>query len=205
MRCAPMIRVWKEEKLSADPGLPQWWAQIDQWRAKNSLSFKNSTKVIKPQHAIDRLYALTRGRETYITTEVGQHQMWAMQRFKFEEPNHWMTSGGLGTMGYWLAGGGGRADGASRCAGDRHRRRSERADDHAGDVHGGAVRSADQDFYLEQRVYGHGAPVAAAAAWRALFAFLFEALPDFVKLADAYGAVGLRASTPDELDAKIRR
>ena len=83
--------------IHADPALPAWWKQIAEWRAKNSLGFKNSTKLIKPQYAIDRLYELTRGRETYITTEVGQHQMWAMQRFKFEEPNHWMTSGGLGT------------------------------------------------------------------------------------------------------------
>ena len=97
-----MIKVWKEEKLAADPALGAWWKQIGEWRAKNSLHFKNSTKLIKPQYAIDRLYAATRGRETYITTEVGQHQMWAMQRFKFEEPNHWMTSGGLGTMGYGL-------------------------------------------------------------------------------------------------------
>ena len=97
-----MIEAWREEKLAPDPGLSAWWVQIAQWRARNSLAFKNSTTLIKPQYAIDRLYAATRGRETYITTEVGQHQMWAMQRFKFEEPNHWMTSGGLGTMGYGL-------------------------------------------------------------------------------------------------------
>ena len=75
---------------------------IDGWRARNSFGFRNSDKIIKPQHAIKRLYDLTRGRDVYITTEVGQHQMWAAQHFAFEEPNRWMTSGGLGTMGYGL-------------------------------------------------------------------------------------------------------
>ncbi len=79
-----------------------WWAQIDTWRARRSLSYGRSEETIKPQYAIERLYALTRGRETYITTEVGQHQMWAAQHFHFDEPNHWMTSGGLGTMGYGI-------------------------------------------------------------------------------------------------------
>ncbi len=87
----------------ARSGAEDWWKQIDAWAArKKSLDFKNSATIIKPQYAVDRLYELTRGREVYITTEVGQHQMWAAQRFKFEKPNHWMTSGGLGTMGYGL-------------------------------------------------------------------------------------------------------
>src|SRR6202042_1946003 len=73
-----------------------------QWRAKNSFAFRNSNKIIKPQHAVRRLYALTRGRDVYITTEVGQHQMWAAQHFHFDAPNRWMTSGGWGTMGYGL-------------------------------------------------------------------------------------------------------
>ena len=98
-----MIRIWKEEKKQVDQqALKAWWAQIDQWRARKSLSYRSSQTLIKPQYAIDRLYELTKGRDVYITTEVGQHQMWAAQRFHFDAPNHWMTSGGLGTMGYGL-------------------------------------------------------------------------------------------------------
>jgi len=199
-----MLRIWKEEKLVPDPALPQWWAQIEQWRGKNSLSFKNSTKVIKPQHAIDRLYALTRGRETYITTEVGQHQMWAMQRFKFDEPNRWMTSGGLGTMGYGLP----------AAVGVQMAHPDALVIDIAGEA---SVQMTMQEmstavqydlpikiFILNNEYMGmvrqwqqllHGARYSHSYS---------EALPDFVKLAEAYGAVGLRAETPDELDAKIK-
>ena len=90
---------------SAQPdkkALGEWWKQIDKWRARKSLAYKNSNTVIKPQYAIQRLYELTKDRDTYITTEVGQHQMWAAQFYHFQEPNRWMTSGGLGTMGYGL-------------------------------------------------------------------------------------------------------
>jgi len=199
-----MIKVWKEEKLSADPALTAWWKQIADWRAKNSLSFKNSTKLIKPQHAIDRLYALTRGREVYITTEVGQHQMWAAQRFKFEEPNHWMTSGGLGTMGYGLP----------AAIGVQMAHPGALVIDIAGEA---SVQMTMQEmstavqydlpikiFILNNEYMGmvrqwqqllHGGRYSHSYS---------EALPDFVKLAEAYGAVGLRADKPDELDAKIK-
>ena len=198
-----MIKVWKEEKLTADPALGAWWKQIGEWRAKNSLQFKNSTKLIKPQHAIDRLYALTRGREVYITTEVGQHQMWAMQRFKFEEPNHWMTSGGLGTMGYGLP----------AAVGVQMAHPDALVIDIAGEA---SVQMTMQEmstavqydlpikiFILNNKYMGmvrqwqqllHGGRYSHSYS---------EALPDFVKLAEAYGAVGLRAEKPDELDAKI--
>ena len=99
-----MIKIWKERKLAANAHRSDWrgWKAIDTWRGRKSLSFRNSTTTIKPQHAVRRLHALTKDRETYITTEVGQHQMWAAQHYDFEEPNRWMTSGGLGTMGYGL-------------------------------------------------------------------------------------------------------
>jgi len=199
-----MIEIWKNEKLAANPELPAWWKQIAEWRAKNSLSFKNSKKLIKPQFAIDRLYQATRGRETYITTEVGQHQMWAAQRFKFEEPNHWMTSGGLGTMGYGLP----------AAVGVQMAHPDALVIDIAGEA---SVQMTMQEmstavqydlpikiFILNNEYMGmvrqwqqllHGGRYSHSYS---------EALPDFVKLAEAYGAVGLRAEKPEELDEKIR-
>ena len=98
-----MLAVWQARKPKIDKAaLKSWWVEIDHWRARKSLYYRKRDDVIMPQYAIERLYALTRGHDTYITTEVGQHQMWAAQFFKFEEPNRWMTSGGLGTMGYGL-------------------------------------------------------------------------------------------------------
>jgi len=82
--------------------ISKWWQQIQKWRKKQSLNFINSDTIIKPQHAVQRLYELTKNQDTFITTEVGQHQMWAAQHYKFNKPNRWMTSGGLGTMGYGL-------------------------------------------------------------------------------------------------------
>src|SRR3954471_22133593 len=98
-----MVRLWRTRDMKADKkALAGWWKQIETWRARKSLAYRKPRDVIKPQYAIERLYELTKGRDVYITTEVGQHQMWAAQFFKFEEPNRWMTSGGLGTMGYGL-------------------------------------------------------------------------------------------------------
>jgi len=98
-----MIKVWKAKQCRPhEKALKEWWATIDGWRGRNCLHYENSNKIIKPQYAIQRLYELTKYKNPYITTEVGQHQMWTAQHFKFEQPCHWMTSGGLGTMGYGL-------------------------------------------------------------------------------------------------------
>src|SRR5467141_2334870 len=98
-----MVRLWRSTAMHADKAaLAAWWNQIDKWRARQSLAYKNSNELIKPQYAIGRLYELTKDRDTYITTEVGQHQMWAAQFYRCEQPNRWITSGGLGTMGYGL-------------------------------------------------------------------------------------------------------
>ncbi len=96
-----LLAVWKKKSKKADAeALKSWWKKIGEWRARDCLKYLQNGEVIKPQYAIERLYELTKDRDTYITTEVGQHQMWAAQFYKFEEPNRWMTSGGLGTMGY---------------------------------------------------------------------------------------------------------
>ena len=100
-----MLDVWKKRKYKADEAaMKKWWDQIEKWRAKNCLAYKNDSKIIKPQYALERLRHFTEkdSRDTFITTEVGQHQMWAAQFLPFNEPNRWMTSGGLGTMGYGL-------------------------------------------------------------------------------------------------------
>ncbi len=98
-----MIKVWKSTQAKPDASaLKKWWEQIDEWRSIDCLKYDQSGDIIKPQHAIQRLYDLTKDQDTYITTEVGQHQMWAAQYYGFEKPNRWMTSGGLGTMGYGL-------------------------------------------------------------------------------------------------------
>ena len=96
-----LLQVFKAEAKKPDIKAA-WWQEIASWRARNSLAYKKNNDIIMPQYAIERLFEATRGRDTYITTEVGQHQMWAAQFFGFEEPHRWMTSGGLGTMGYGL-------------------------------------------------------------------------------------------------------
>ncbi|MEJ0026818.1 MAG: acetolactate synthase 3 large subunit [Rhizomicrobium sp.] len=199
-----MLHFWKTQKKKVDrAALKAWWAEIDHWRETKSLDFKNSDTLIKPQYAIDRLYALTRGRDVYVTTEVGQHQMWAAQRFKFEEPNRWMTSGGLGTMGYGLP----------AAVGVQMAHPDALVIDIAGEA---SVQMTMQEmstavqydlpikiFILNNEYMGmvrqwqqllHGGRYSHSYS---------EALPDFVKLAEAYGGVGLRADTPAELDAKI--
>ena len=200
-----MLHFWKTQRRKVDgPALAEWWKQIEIWRKKDSLAYKHSTDIIKPQYAIDRLYALTRDRDVYITTEVGQHQMWAAQRFKFEEPNRWMTSGGLGTMGYGLP----------ASIGVQMAHPDSLVIDIAGEA---SVQMTMQEmstavqydlpvkiFILNNQYMGmvrqwqqllHGGRYSHSYS---------EALPDFVKLADAFGCLGLRAGKPAELDAKIR-
>ena len=95
-----MLILWRSKGYKSN--ISEWWNQINQWRDVKSLNYVKSEKTIKPQFAVERLYELTKDRDTYISTEVGQHQMWAAQHYHFKEPNRWMTSGGLGTMGYGL-------------------------------------------------------------------------------------------------------
>ncbi len=199
-----MLHFWKTQKRKSDlEALQEWWQQIDQWRARKSLSFKNSATVIKPQYAIDRLYELTKHRDVYITTEVGQHQMWAAQRFKFEAPNRWMTSGGLGTMGYGLP----------ASLGVQIAHPDALVIDIAGEA---SVQMTMQEmstavqYELPVKIFIlNNQYMGMVRQWQQLlhggrYSHSYsEALPDFVKLAEAFGCVGLRAESPGELDAKI--
>ncbi len=199
-----MIELFRARKASPDAAaLARWRAQIDTWRARKSLSFKASSEVIKPQFAVQRLYELTKGRDVYISTEVGQHQMWAAQHYHFEEPNRWLTSGGLGTMGYGLP----AAIGAQMA--------------HPGalviDIAGEASilmniqeLSTAAQYRLPVKIFIlNNEYMGMVRQWQELLhdgrysESYSEALPDFVKLADAYGAHGIRCSDPAELDAAI--
>jgi len=200
-----MIRLWKEaagqhDKTTLDP----WWKQIAVWRAKKSLAYRHSRDIIMPQTAIERLYALTRHRDTYITTEVGQHQMWAAQYYGFDEPYHWLTSGGLGTMGY----------GFPSAIGVQMAHRDALVVCIAGDA------SIQMNIQELSTAIQHELPVKVmilnnqymgmVRQWQQLLhgnrlAHSYtEAMPDFVKLAEAYGGEGIRAERPDELDDAIK-
>ena len=183
--------------------ISNWWEQIQKWRTKNSLHFKNSDETIKPQHAVQRLYELTKHKDTFITTEVGQHQMWAAQHYKFNKPNRWMTSGGLGTMGYGLP----------AAVGVQIAHPEKLVVDIAGEA---SVLMTMQEmstavqynlpikiFILNNQYMG------MVRQWQELLheknysESYSEALPDFIKLAEAYGCKGIMAEKPSELDEKI--
>jgi acetolactate synthase-1/2/3 large subunit len=200
-----LVAMWKGRGAKADSrALADWWAKIDRWRAVDCFRYEQPDSVIKPQYAIQRLYEACKGRETFITTEVGQHQMWAAQFFRFDRPNHWMTSGGLGTMGYGLP----------AAMGVQIAHPDALVIDIAGEASIlmniqemstiGQYRLPVKVFILNNEYMG------MVRQWQELlhggrYSESYSAsLPDFVKLADAFGAVGLRATKPDEVDAVIR-
>jgi len=184
--------------------ISKWWEQIDKWREKKSLNFINSKNTIKPQHAVQRLYELTKDQDTFITTEVGQHQMWAAQHYKFNKPNRWMTSGGLGTMGYGLP----------AAIGVQVAHPKKLVIDIAGEASilmNMQEMSTAVQYKLPIKIFIlNNEYMGMVRQWQELLhdknysESYTEALPDFVKLAEAYGAVGIRAKTPDELDEKIK-
>ena len=184
--------------------IAKWWSQIDKWREKKSLNFINSKETIKPQHAVQRLYELTKDQDTFITTEVGQHQMWAAQHYKFNKPNRWMTSGGLGTMGYGLP----------AAIGVQIAHPKKLVVDIAGEASilmNIQEMSTAIQYRLPIKIFIlNNEYMGMVRQWQELLhdknysESYTEALPDFVKLAEAYGAVGIRAKTPDELDEKIK-
>jgi acetolactate synthase-1/2/3 large subunit len=200
-----MLKVWRESAPRIDKkALQEWWKQIDKWRARKSLAYKNSDTIIKPQYAIQRLYELTKDRDTYITTEVGQHQMWAAQFYQFQEPNRWMTSGGLGTMGYGLP----------AAVGVQLAHPKSLVIDIAGEA---SVLMTMQEmstavqYRLPIKVFViNNQYMGMVRQWQELlhggrYSHSYtEALPDFVKLAEAYHAVGIRCEKPGDLDDAIK-
>jgi len=196
-----MLMLWKSKGHKVDT--EDWFDKINEWRKKNSLEFKNSTKLIKPQFAVQRLYELTKDKDVFITTEVGQHQMWAAQHYHFNEPNRWMTSGGLGTMGY----------GFPAAIGVQVAHPKSLVIDIAGEA------SILMNIQELSTAIQHKLPVkifilnnqymGMVRQWQELlhggrYSHSYtDSLPDFVKLAEAYGAQGIRAEKPSELDEKI--
>ena len=183
--------------------ISKWWEKIEKWRSIKSFDFVNSTELIKPQHAVQRLYELTKNKDTYITTEVGQHQMWAAQHYKFDKPNRWMTSGGLGTMGYGLP----------AAVGVQVAHPNKLVIDIAGEA---SVLMTMQEmstavqYSLPIKIFIlNNEYMGMVRQWQELLhdknysESYTAALPDFVKLAEAYGCVGIRATKPEELDDKI--
>ncbi|SPL65806.1 acetolactate synthase 3 large subunit [Ochrobactrum soli] len=200
-----MVRQFRaSEKKPEKKAIAAWWEQIDRWRARNSLAYTPNKDVIMPQYAIERLYELTKDRKTYITTEVGQHQMWAAQFYGFEEPNRWLTSGGLGTMGYGLP----------AALGVQIAHPDALVIDIAGDA---SIQMCIQEM---SAAIQHNAPIkifilnnqymGMVRQWQQLLHdnrlshSYTEAMPDFVKLAEAYGAHGIRCEKPGDLDAAIQ-
>src|SRR5437763_658883 len=202
-----LLKAWKKAAPHSDTKARHaWWRKIDAWRARNCLRYDGSRRdLIKPQYALERLYALTRERDPFITTEVGQHQMWAAQFFKFDKPYHWMTSGGLGTMGYGLPAAGGV--------------QVAHPDALVIDVAGEA--SILMNIQEMSTIAQYRLPVKAfilnnqymgmVRQWQELLhggrysESYTAALPDFVKLAEAFGAVGRRVVDPADLDDAIRQ
>jgi acetolactate synthase-1/2/3 large subunit len=200
-----VVRLWRATSAQPDKkALAEWWKQIDKWRARKSLAYKPSNSIIKPQYAIQRLYELTKDRDTYITTEVGQHQMWAAQFYKFEEPNRWMTSGGLGTMGYGLP----------SSIGVQLAHPKSLVIDIAGEA---SVLMTMQElstavqYRLPIKIFViNNQYMGMVRQWQELlhggrYAESYtHSLPDFVKLAEAYHAVGIRCERPGDLDGAIK-
>jgi len=200
-----MIRLWKSRSLTLDKqALAEWKAQIVRWKSVDSLRYSPNRDVIMPQYAIQRLFELTKDKDTYITTEVGQHQMWAAQFYHFDEPNRWMTSGGLGTMGYGLP----------AAIGVQAAHPKSLVVDIAGDasilMNMQEMSTAVQHhlpvkvFILNNQYMGMVRQWQQLLHGNRLSESYMESLPDFVKLAEAYGGVGIRCDKPGDLDDAIK-
>jgi acetolactate synthase-1/2/3 large subunit len=201
-----MLAAWRRRSNTVDRGQTDaWWAQIGEWRKTDSLRFRQGPTGIKPQTAIRKLYEATRGRDVYVTTDVGQHQMWVAQHFPFEEPLRWLTSGGLGTMGYGFPAAIGvqvaHPDSLVLCiSGDAswvmNMQEMSTAMQYGLPVKTFILNNSYMGMVRQWQDFFHGNRHAES---------YMDALPDFVKLAEAFGAVGLRATSVGELDEVIAR
>ena len=195
----------EEKKISFKKAkIKDWWIQINKWRSKDCLKFKNSDKIIKPQHALKRLDFLTKKYNPFITTEVGQHQMWAAQFLTFNKPKHWMTSGGLGTMGYGLP----------AAMGVQIAHPNSLVIDVAGEASilmNIQEMSTIKQFRLPVKIFIlNNHYMGMVRQWQELLhgnrlsESYMDSLPDFVKLAESFGATGLRTEKPSEIDDLIK-
>ncbi len=184
--------------------ISQWWGQINEWRRKECLAYKRSTEVIKPQQVVETLWELTRGTDCYVTSDVGQHQMWAAQFYRFDEPRRWINSGGLGTMGVGLP----YAMGIKLA----------KPDSDVFCITGeGSIQMCIQELSTCQQyktpvkiISLNNRYLGMVRQWQQLeyngrYSHSYmDALPDFVKLAEAYGHVGLRVDRPQDVEAALR-
>jgi len=199
-----MIKIWKHKGYQKnDPKIKEWWSDIEDWREEKCLEFKQEGKIIKPQYAIRRLFEKTANKDTFITTEVGQHQMWAAQYYGFEQPNRWMTSGGLGTMGYGLPAAMGVQiahpeslviDIAGEASILMNIQELSTMAQYKMPIKAFIVNNQWMGMVRQWQELNHGSRYSQSYT---------ESLPDFVKLADSFGGDGMVAETVDELDGVI--
>jgi acetolactate synthase-1/2/3 large subunit len=201
-----MIDIWQKEKFSTDKEqLAKWWEQVEKWRAKDSFGYKQTGKIIKPQYALDRLNEALKGRDAYVTTDVGQHQMWAAQYLKFDKPNRWMTSGGLGTMGYGLPAAVGVQIANTKAT-------VVCVSGEASIMMNIQEMATAVQYRLPVKVFlMNNSYMGMVRQWQELFhgdrhsESYMESLPDFSELARAFGFTGIRCDNPNDVDGAIAK
>ncbi len=199
-----LLQVLKSSKQKPDAAaLKAWWTQIEEWRGANSLSYKNSTELIKPQYVIEMLHKVTRG-DAFVTSDVGQHQMWAAQYYKFNEPRRWINSGGLGTMGFGLP--------AAMGVQLAHPGAQVACVTGEGSIQMNIQElSTCKQFNLPIKIIAlNNRYLGMVRQWQEFFhgnrysQSYMDALPDFVKVAEAYGHVGIKVENPADVEGALK-